>query len=120
MKKYLFGLIIFLAAGAVILLLVNQGLFTAADDVIEPAEDVIEVADDSAAPVEEENASAEEEVVIDAIDEEADDEVTEPAGDESDTAADEAGFTITDFPYQDFIRAREQGEPIVLKFYSET
>jgi len=120
MKKYLFGLIIVLAAGAVLLLFINQGLFTAVDEVIEPVEDTIEVADDSTEAVEEEDAAAEEELVVVAIDEETAGEDSEPAGEEGDNAADEAGFMITDSPYQDFIQARQQGEPIVLEFYSET
>jgi hypothetical protein len=120
MKKYLIGLLIALAAGVIMLVFFNQGLFTVVDEVIEPAEDDVEVADDSAAPVEEVNAGTEEEVVVDASDEEVADEESEPAGDESDKADDDAGLAITDSPYQDFIRARQQGEPIVLKFYSET
>ncbi len=120
MKKYLFGLIIVLAAGVSLVLIINRGLFTAADEVIEPVEDAIEVADDSTEAVEEEDAAAEEEIVADAVDEETAGEESEPAGEEGDNAADDAGFTIADSPYQDFIRARQQGEPIVIKFYSET
>jgi hypothetical protein len=120
MKKYLIGLLIALAAGVIILVFYNQGLFTAADEVIEPAEDAVEVADDGTEAVEEEDADAEEEVVADAPDEEAADEESEPEGDEGDSAADDAGLTITETPHQDFIRARLKGEPIVLKFYSGT
>ena len=120
MKKYLIGLLITLAAGVTILVFFNQGLFTAADEVIEPAEEDVEVADDSTAPVEEEDAGDEEEVVVDTLDEEAADEESEPAGEEANNTTDDTGFTVTDSPYQDFIRARQQGEPIVLKFYSET
>ncbi len=105
MKKYLIGLLIALAAGLVLLLFFNQGLFTASDGVIEPADDAVNVGDDTLEPVEEEDTGAEEEVVVDAPDEEA---------------SDDAGYTINDFPYQDFIEARRKGEPIVLKFYSET
>jgi hypothetical protein len=121
MKKYLIGLLIALAAGVIILVFYNQGLFTAADEVIEPTEDAVEVADDSTEAVEEEDdTDAEEEVVADAPDEEAADEESEPEGDEGDSAADDAGLTITETPHQDFIRARLKGEPIVLKFYSGT
>ena len=120
MKKYLIGLLIALAAGVALLLLFNQGLFTAADEVIELKDDAVEVVDDSTEAVEEEDADAEEEVVVDAPDEEAAGEESEPAGDEGDNAADDAGFTITETPHQDFIRARLKGEPIVLKFYSGT
>ncbi|MGM0653172.1 MAG: hypothetical protein ACQES4_10405 [Bacillota bacterium] len=120
MKKYLIGLLIALAAGITILVFFNQGLFTAADEVIEPAEDSVEIADDSAAAVEEEDADAEEEVVADTPDEEAAVEEIEPEGGEGGIAADDAGFMITETPYQDFIQARQQGEPIVIKFYSPT
>lgn len=120
MSKYLIGLLIALAAGVTLLVFFNQGLFTAADEVTQPAEDAVEVADDSTAAVEEEDADAEEEVVVDAADEEAAGEESEPEGDEGDSAADDAGFTITETPHQDFIRARLKGEPIVLKFYSGT
>jgi len=105
MKKYLIGSLIVLAAGLVLFLLFNQGLFTASDGSIEPADDAVNVGDDTLEPVEEEDTGAEEEVVVDAPDEEA---------------SGEAGYIINDFPYQDFIEARSKGEPIVLKFYSET
>ncbi len=120
MKKYLIGLLIALAAGLTILVFLNQGLFTAADELIEPAEDEVEVADDSTALVEEKDVGAEEEVVVDALVEEAADEESEPASEEANNTADDAGFTITETPHQDFIRARLKAEPIVLKFYSGT
>ena len=120
MKNYLIGLLIALAVGVALLLLFNQGLFTAADEEIEPVEDTAEVADDSTEAVEEEDADAEEEVVVEVPEEETTGDESEPAGDEGDIAADDAGFTITETPHQDFIRARLKGEPIVLKFYSGT
>ena len=120
MNKYLIGLLIALAAGVALLLFFNQGLFTAADEVIEPAEDAVEVTDDSTEAVEEEDADAEEEVVVEVPEEETTGDESEPAGDEGDIAADDAEFTITETPHQDFIRARLKGEPIVLKFYSGT
>lgn len=113
MKRYLIGLLIALAAGAALFLLFNQGLFTASDD-------AVEVTDDSVEPVEEEDAVAEEEIVDDAPIEEAPVEESEPDGDEGDNDADDTEFTITEFPFQDFNQARANGEPIVLKFYSET
>jgi hypothetical protein len=120
MKKYLIGLLIVVAAGVALLLFFNQGLFTASDGVIEPADDAFNVGDDTLEPDEEEDAGAEEEMVVDAPEEEASGEVSEPDGGEGQNADDDAGFTITNFPYQDFIQARSKGEPIVLKFYSET
>jgi len=120
MKKYLIGLLVALAAGVALLLLFNQGLFTASDGEIEPADDAVIIGKDTLEPVEEEDASAEEGIVADAPEEEVPGEVNEPEGGEGQNAADDAGFTITDFPYQDFIQARSKGEPIVLKFYSET
>jgi hypothetical protein len=72
---------------------------------MEPADDAVNVSDDTLEPVEEEDTGTGEEVVVDAPDEEA---------------SEDAGFTISDFPYQDFIQARGMGEPIVIKFYSET
>jgi len=114
MKKYLIGLLIVLAAGAALFMIFNQGLFTASDD-------AVEVAGDSVEPVEEEDAVTEEEVVVDdAIDEEASVEESEPEGSEGDNAAGDTEFTVTEFPFQDFNQARANGEPIVLKFYSET
>jgi hypothetical protein len=113
MKKYLIGLLIVFAAGAALFMIFNQGLFTASDD-------AVEVADDSVEPVEEEDAVDEEEVVDDAPIEEVPVEESEPDGDEGDIAAGEAEFTVTEFPFQDFNQARANGEPIVLKFYSET
>jgi len=118
MKKYLIGLMIALAAVAVLFLLLNQGLFTASDETVEPADDAVEVADDSAEPVEEEDAVAEEEIVDDAPDEEVSVAESEPEDSEGDNATGDAEFTITEFPFQDFNQAR--AEPIVLKFYSET
>ncbi len=120
MKRYLIGLLIALAVGLVLLLLINQGLFTASDGVIDSTDDAVNIEDNIVEPVEEEDAIAEEEVVVDAIDEETSGEVSEPEGGEGDITSDDEEFTITDFPFQDFIRAREKGEPIVLKFYSET
>jgi hypothetical protein len=118
-KKYLIGLFIVVAAGLALLLFFNQGLFTTADEVIVLKDDAVEVTDDSAEPVEE-DADAEEEMEVDAPDEEATGEESEPEGGEGDIAADDVGFTITETPHQDFIRARLKGEPIVLKFYSGT
>ncbi len=120
MKKYLIGMLIALAAGAALFLFFNQGLFTASDETLELADDAVEVADDGVEPVEEEDAVAEEEVVDDAPIEEAPVEESEPDGDEGGNAAGDAEFTITEFPFQDFNQARANGEPIVLKFYSET
>jgi hypothetical protein len=113
MKKYLIGLLIVFAAGAALFMIFNQGLFTASDD-------AVEVADDSVEPVEEEDAVDEEEVVDDAPIEEVPVEESEPDGDEGDNATGDAEFTVTEFPFQDFNQARANGEPIVLKFYSET
>ena len=113
MKRYLIGLLIALAAGAALFLIINEGLFTASDD-------AVEVADVSVESVDEGNAVAEEEVVDDAIDEEASVEESEPEGSEGDNAAGDTEFTVTEFPFQDFNQARANGEPIVLKFYSET
>jgi hypothetical protein len=112
-KKYFIGLLIVVAAGVALLLFFSQGLFTASDGVVEPADDAVKVGDDTLEPVEEE-------VEVDAPDEEAAGEESEPAGGEGDIAADDVGFTITETPHQDFIRARLKGEPIVLKFYSGT
>jgi hypothetical protein len=120
MKNYLIGLLIALVAGIGLLLFFNQGLFTDANGVTEPADDVFNIGDDTLAPAEEESAGTEEEVVVDAPEEEATVEVSEPDGGEGQNTDDDAGFTITNFPYQDFIQARSKGEPIVLKFYSET
>jgi len=119
MKNYLIGLLIIVATGVALLLFFNQGLFTASDGVIEPADDAVNVGDDTLEPDEEEDAGTEE-VVVDAPEEEASGEASEPDGDEGQNADDDAGFTITNFPYQDFIQARSKGEPIVIKFYSET
>ncbi len=120
MKKYLIGLLIALAAGIALLLFFNQGLFTASDGVIEPADDAVKIGDNTLEAVEEEDAGTKEEMVVDAPDEEAPDEVSEPEGGEGQRTDEDAGFTITNFPYQDFTQARSKGEPIVLKFYSET
>jgi hypothetical protein len=46
------GLLIALAAGLALLLLFNQGLFTAADGVAQPADNAVNVGDDSVEPVE--------------------------------------------------------------------
>jgi hypothetical protein len=120
MKKYLIGLLIALAAGVTLLLLINQGFFTASAGDTKPSDDAARVADDTAEPVKEENAGAEEEIVVDAIEEEASGKESKPESGEGYTATDDAGFAITDSPFQDFTQAREKGEPIVLKFYSET
>ena len=120
MKKYLIGLLIFVAAGVALLLYFNQGLFTVSDEVIESADDSVNVGDDTLEPAEEEGEGSEEEMVVDAPEEEAAGEVNVPDSGEGDNVSDDEGFTITDFPYQDFIQARSKGEPIVLKFYSET
>jgi len=120
MNKYFVGLLIVLALGVGLLLFFNQGLFTASEGVIEPADDAVKVGDKIVEPVKKEDPSAEEEIIVDALDEEASDEVNEPDGGEGQNADEDAGFTVTEFPYQDFIQARSKGEPIVLKFYSET
>jgi|GEM_PF-2513370 len=120
MKKYILGLLIALVAGVALFMFINQDLFTAADEVIEPVEDAVEVTGESTEVVEEEDADAETEIGADAPDEGAAGEENEPEGGEGDIAADDAGFTITETPHQDFIRARLKGEPIVLKFYSRT
>ncbi len=120
MNKFFIGPLIILAAGVGLLLFFNQGLFTASEGVIEPADDAVKVGDEIVEPVKKEDTGAEEEMVVDAIDEEASGEVNEPDGGEGQNAVEDAGFTVTEFPYQDFIQARSKGEPIVLKFYSET
>jgi hypothetical protein len=120
MKKYLIGLLIASAAGVALFLLFSQGLFPASDGIIETVDDAIDVGADIVEPVEEEDAGAEEEVLVYSIDEEASGEDSEPEGGKQGNASDDTEFAITDFPFQDFIQAREKGEPIVLKFYSET
>ena len=120
MKKYLLVLFIVMAAGIALFLFFNQGLFTATDRIIQHADDVVEVTDDSAEPVEDEDADAEEEVEVDAPEEEVTGEASEPGGSKGQGTDDDAVFTITETPHQDFIRARLKGESIVLKFYSRT
>jgi hypothetical protein len=119
MKKCILVLLIALSAGVALFMFLNQGSFTAVDGEFEQADDSVNVEGDSLESVEE-VAETEEEAFTDATEEEVADETDEPASGEGDIAADDAGFTITETPHQDFIRARLKEEPIVLKFYSRT